>query len=45
MVRGGLSKNVLLGDLFTYVEFPIAQLLSVDITNVDNADISVIIKL
>ena len=45
MGRGGASKNVLLSNLFTYVEFSIVQLLSVDIPNVDNADISVIIEL
>ena len=45
MGHGGSSKNVVLSDLFTYVEFPIVQLLSVDITNVDNVDISVFIEL
>ena len=35
MGRGGSNKNVLHSDLFTYVEFPIVQLVSVDITNVD----------
>ena len=42
MGRGGSSKNVL-SDLFTYVEFPIVQLLSVDIASVDNPDLSVCI--
>ena len=35
-MRGGPSKNILLSDLFIYVEFQIVQL-SVDITNVDIA--------
>ena len=37
MGRGGTSKNILLSDLFTCVEFQIVQLLSVDIINVDIA--------